>query len=167
MKELSTETLEIMQSAVSSQTEQSLKSDFFYKRELPENLKSLEKIAWNYYWSWEKSGAEIFRELEPSLWEQCEQNPRLLLKKISQFRLWQKSLDDDYVVKLNRFAGELDNYLSQPTNDFGKIKICPLTLSDFAGRGCFVVATDNLHQGLLQNLEYESTHYQLVGLGGP
>jgi hypothetical protein len=60
MKEFSSETLERMHSAVSLQTEQSLKTDFFYKRELPENLKYLETIAWNYFWSWETPGAEIF-----------------------------------------------------------------------------------------------------------
>ena len=123
MKELSTETLEIMQSAVSLQTEQSLKSDFFYKRDLPENLKSLETIAWNYYWSWEKSGAEIFRELEPSLWEQCEQNPRLLLKKVKQIRLWQKSTDLEYVEKVKLFAEKLENYLSAEPTDSGRVTI--------------------------------------------
>src|SRR6185369_1757496 len=97
MKELSSETLEIMQSAVSLRTEQSLKPDFYYKRELPVNLKPLETMAWNFFWSWEQGGAELFRELEPSLWEKCEQNPRLLLKRIKPFRLWQKSIDPEYV----------------------------------------------------------------------
>ncbi|MEP6900617.1 MAG: alpha-glucan family phosphorylase [Actinomycetota bacterium] len=110
-----------MQSAVSSQTEQSLKTDFFYKRELPENLKSLETIAWNYYWSWETPGAEIFRELEPSLWEKCEQNPRLLLKKIKQLRLWQKSTDLDYVEKVKRFSDNLENYLSCEPKNSGRV----------------------------------------------
>ncbi len=110
-----------MVNAVGLQSEQSFRNDFFYTREMPENLQLLEKIAWNFFWAWRPSGAKLFRELEPSLWEECEQNPRLLLKKISQFRLWQKSLDDDYVVKLNRFAEEFENYLSHPTNSFGKI----------------------------------------------
>ena len=110
-----------MVNAVGLQSEQSFRNDFFYTREIPENLQLLEKISWNFFWAWRPSGAKLFRELEPSLWEECEQNPRLLLKKISQFRLWQKSLDDDYVVKLNRFAEEFENYLSHPTNSFGKI----------------------------------------------
>ncbi|HEY0659343.1 MAG TPA: alpha-glucan family phosphorylase, partial [Pyrinomonadaceae bacterium] len=110
-----------MMNAVGLQSEQSFRSDFFYVREMPENLQLLEKIAWNFYWSWRPSGAQLFRELEPSLWEKCEQNPRLLLKNISQLRLWQKSLDVDYVKKLNDFAVELENYTAQAANDFGKI----------------------------------------------
>ncbi len=120
MKEFSSETLKTMQSAVSLQTEQSLKTDFYYQRELPENLKSLETIAWNYFWSWETGGADIFRELEPTLWEKCEQNPRLLLKKIKQLRLWQKSTDFDYVEKVKRFAEKLENYLSQQPISAGR-----------------------------------------------
>lgn len=123
MKEYSTQTLETMQSAVSSQTEQSLKPDFYYKRELPDNLKALETIAWNYFWSWEKQGAEIFCELEPSLWEKCEQNPRLFLKKIKQFRLWQKSTDLNYVEKVNKLAEKLENYLSQEPQNSGRVSL--------------------------------------------
>ncbi|HVE57410.1 MAG TPA: alpha-glucan family phosphorylase [Pyrinomonadaceae bacterium] len=121
MKEFSTETLEKMQSAVSLQTEQSYKNDFYYKRDLPDNLKPLETIAWNYYWSWETGGAEIFRELDPSLWEKCEQNPRLLLKQIKQFRLWQKSTDLEYVEKVKRFAEKLENYLREEPKDSGRV----------------------------------------------
>ena len=121
MRELSSETLETMKSAVSPQTEQSLKSDFYYKREMPENLKPLETIAWNYYWSWETGGAELFRELEPSLWEKCEQNPRLLLKKVKQFRLWQKSTDAEYVEKVWLFAEKQKNYLAQEPISSGRV----------------------------------------------
>jgi starch phosphorylase len=121
MMEISSETLEFMQAAVSSQTEQSITHYFKYKRELPENLKALETISWNYFWSWETAGAEIFRELEPSLWEKCEQNPRLLLKRINQLRLWQKSTDLDYVEKVNKFAEKLQNYLRVEPQNSGRV----------------------------------------------
>ena len=110
-----------MNNAVGLQSEETFRNDFFYSLEIPENLQSLEKIAWNFFWSWRPSGAQLFREIEPALWEECEQNPRLFLEKVGQFRLWQKSLDGDYVEKLNRFTGEFENYLSQPAKGFGKI----------------------------------------------
>src|SRR5687767_14891466 len=99
-----------MQSAVSLRTEQSFINDFYFMRDLPENLKPLEEISWNYYWSW-SGGGELFRELDPALWQQVEQNPRELLKKISGLRLWQKSADTDYVEKLNRFTKKQNEYL--------------------------------------------------------
>src|SRR5215213_1401493 len=121
MKEFSAETLETMQAGVSSQTEQSYKTEFYINREIPENLKNLEEIAWNYYWSWETEGAEIFRELGPTRWEKHEQNPRLMLKNINQFRLWQKSADHEYVEKVNRFAAKLREYLSAEPQNSGRV----------------------------------------------
>jgi glycogen phosphorylase len=121
MKEISTETLETMQAGVSSQTEQSYQNDFYFNREIPENLKNLEEITWNYYWSWEAEGAEIFRELGPTRWEKYEQNPRLMLKNINQFRLWQKSTDHEYVEKVNRFADKLRAYLSAEPQSSGRV----------------------------------------------
>jgi len=110
-----------MNYAVGFQSEETFRNDFFYPLEIPENLQSLEKIAWNFFWSWRPAGANLFREIEPALWEECEQNPRPFLKEISQLRFWQKSLDGNYVENLNRFTEEFENYLSQPAKSFGKI----------------------------------------------
>lgn len=121
MKEYSPQDSQTMQTGVSFQTEQSAKANFFYTREFPESLKPLESIAWNYYWSWATGGAELFRELDPALWEKCEQNPRLLLKKVSQFRLWQKSTDVDYVGKVAAFSAKLNEYLGESPIPSGRV----------------------------------------------
>jgi starch phosphorylase len=121
MKEISTDTLDMMQSAVSLQSEQSFRTDFYSNREIPENLRALEEISWNYYWSWATGGAEIFRELGPTRWENYEQNPRMMLKNISQFRLWQKATDLEYVEKVNRFAEKMRSYLAQEPQNSGRV----------------------------------------------
>lgn len=59
----------------------------YTQRELPPPLQPLEPLSWNYWWSWAPDGAEVFRDLDPNLWQQCEQNPRLLLTQISDLRL--------------------------------------------------------------------------------
>ena len=121
MKEFLTKTVESMAQAVSSRTEQSFKSDFNFKRELPSNLQLLEEISWNYMWSWSNEGTEIFRELEPALWEKCEQNPRTFIKKVKQVRLWQKSADTEFVERVNRFAAKQANYLAEHQSNFGRV----------------------------------------------
>ena len=121
MQENSSESVQNMLQAVSLQTEQSYRSDFFFNREIPENLQALDRISWNYFWSWQPAGAALFRDLEPSLWEKCEQNPRLFLKNISQLRLWQKSLDENYVERLNDFARLFDEYVAQSPQNFGAV----------------------------------------------
>jgi starch phosphorylase len=100
------------QQAVSPQTETNFRTDFKLERELPEPLRPLADISANFYWSWQPKGVALFRDLEPTLWDKCEQNPRLLLKTISELRLWQKAADADYVRRVQNFDALLKTYLS-------------------------------------------------------
>lgn len=123
MKEISTEPFSSVQSAAAAdrQIEQTFRNDFYFKRDLPENLEFLETLSWNYFWSWQPEGVSLWREIDPTLWEKCEQNPRLFLKKVSGLRLWQKADDADYVEKLRRFSNKFEEYLSQSSKTFENI----------------------------------------------
>ncbi|MDQ6787939.1 MAG: alpha-glucan family phosphorylase [Acidobacteriota bacterium] len=121
MKEVSTETFTYMQTAATRQTEQFFRADFNSNRELPENLQALDKLAWNYFWSWNADSAALFREIDSQLWEKCEQNPRLFLKQVGDLRLWQMANDAVYVAKLNNVSGKFENYISQMPNSFGRV----------------------------------------------
>src|SRR5204862_8260130 len=49
--------------------------------ELPEPLQVLERLSKNFYWSWHPEGVELFRDLDPLLWNKAEQNPRRVLSE--------------------------------------------------------------------------------------
>lgn len=98
--------------AVSQRRETVFRTDFELNRELPRNLKSLEALSANFYWSWRPEGTALFRDLDPALWDKYEQSPRRLLKTIGQLRLWQKSADAGYVERLRRFSTEFNKYLN-------------------------------------------------------
>ena len=121
MHEMASDSFFNMQTAVGLQAEQNYKTDFYYKRELPEKLEFLDVLSWNFFWSWRPEAATLFRELDPQLWDKCEQNPRLLLKKICGVRLWQRANDADYVEKLHRFEKQFDDYIAADRKSFGKI----------------------------------------------
>ncbi len=121
MKEISSETFTDMQPALGIEPEQTYRKTFYFNRELPENLRFLETLSWNFFWSWKPNGAKLFREIDPALWEKCEQNPRVMLKKVKGLQLWQKANDADYIAKLRNFVEEFENYNAQPLNSFGKI----------------------------------------------
>ncbi|MGE3467527.1 MAG: alpha-glucan family phosphorylase, partial [Pyrinomonadaceae bacterium] len=108
MTEASTD---ISTKAVSTKDEPTFRSDFELSRELPANLASLETISRNFYWSWQPDGAALFRDLDPTLWEKCEQNPRRLLNQIKGVRLWQRATDAGYVERLQRFEAKFQRYL--------------------------------------------------------
>lgn len=65
-------------------------------RELPQTLQALNDLSWNYWWSWASDGSELFRDLDSNLWQQCEQNPRLLLTQISDLRVTQMAADPTF-----------------------------------------------------------------------
>ncbi len=88
---------------------------------LIEPLAALNDLSMNFYWSWHPEGSEMFRELDPSLWEKYEQNPRLLLKSVNELRLLQKSTDQEYVERLRRFREDFDAYMGEPAQPVGHI----------------------------------------------
>lgn len=118
MTEASTD---IATEAVTQQTKPIFRTDFEFNRSLPEPLNALDAISRNLYWSWQPEGTALFRDLDPELWDKCEQSPRVFLKKISGLRLYQRAADANYINRLQRFAEKQDQYLStdnrQPATD--------------------------------------------------
>lgn len=98
--------------AVSTQTEQSFRPDFEIDRRLPDGLAGLDATSRNFYWSWQPDGTALFRDLDPRVWDKCEQNPRVMLKRIRELRLWQKAADASYLSRLWSFVEKQERYLS-------------------------------------------------------
>ena len=85
------------------------------KRELPGPLKPLERLVWNYWWSWSADGASLFRDLDADIWEECEHNPRQLLAKTSPYRLAQAATDPVYLERVRRIDELFKDYMAQTT----------------------------------------------------
>jgi glycogen phosphorylase len=81
-------------------------------RALPETLEELERISWNYWWSWAPDGAAVFRDLDPELWELCEHNPRRMLAETSEYSLARMATDPVYLGRVASLAEAFDRYLS-------------------------------------------------------
>ena len=109
-----------MHSAAGKQ-HQPLRRSFDPQRVLPEPLAPLYEVAANFYWSWSPTGVSLFRDLDPTLWQQCEQNPRLLLKTLDPLRLWERGLDVGYISRLISFVAEQREYLGTPANEVRQI----------------------------------------------
>src|SRR4051812_35399515 len=79
---------------------------------LPLPLQPLDRLSWNYWWSWSADGASLFRDLDAEVWEESEQNPRLLLDRISEYRLAQMASDPVYIERVARLAAKFDEYMA-------------------------------------------------------
>lgn len=84
------------------------------KNELPAPLTALERLAWNYWWSWAADGEGVFRDLDSEIWEECEHNPRQLLAKTSSFRLAEAATDPIYMERVQRLDESFQTYLTSP-----------------------------------------------------
>src|ERR1041384_2632781 len=83
--------------------------------ELPAPLLPLERMAWNYWWSWAADGESVFRDLDADIWEECERNPRQLLAKTSAYRLAEAATDPVYLDRVHRLDASFQSYMgSQP-----------------------------------------------------
>jgi len=82
------------------------------KNELPAPLIPLERLAWNYWWSWAAHGESVFRDLDPEIWEECERNPRQLLARTSPYRLAEAATDPVYLERVRRLDESFQSYMS-------------------------------------------------------
>ncbi len=114
MSEPFIETSENMQTAVSLDSEQSFRSDFELKHALPGPLAFLETLSGNFYWSWNEKCVGLFRDIDATVWDLCEQNPRRFLNEVKSVRLWQKASDESYLKRLREAEKEFLAYLEEP-----------------------------------------------------
>jgi glycogen phosphorylase len=94
------------------------------RRSLPPTLQPLAPLAWNYWWSWAPDGVELFRDLDPAMWEQCERNPRGLLAQASDLRLAQMAADPSFADRVERLAERFNAYMGN-TQPWPKLSLAP------------------------------------------
>ena len=106
-------------------TENEIKNESAVRaRELPTTLKPLEEIAWNYWWSWAPDGPEIFRDLDPGLWQQVQQNPKALLAQISDLQLTQMAADPAFAGRVEQLSNRFVTYTNE-TRPWPGLKLSP------------------------------------------
>jgi starch phosphorylase len=81
------------------------------ERELPESVAALGRLSENYWWSWAADGPGVFRDLDPQLWEDCENDPRLLLSEVTELRLSRMATEPAYTERVSRLAEQFDSYM--------------------------------------------------------
>lgn len=81
---------------------------------IPEKLHRLNELANNLLYSWEHQIVRLFVRLDRDLWNKCEHNPKVFLRRISQQKLENAAQDRVFMEDYNRALSVYDTYLSQP-----------------------------------------------------
>ncbi|MCC7479687.1 alpha-glucan family phosphorylase [bacterium] len=93
-----------------------MKPSFVYviRPRLPEKLNFLAELGRNLWWTWNFEAGELFRRIDPQLWEQLGQNPVLLLGRVRQERLLALAEDEGYLASIERVQRNLHEHLTSP-----------------------------------------------------
>src|SRR5215207_10640072 len=94
---------------------------------LPETIEALERVSRNYWWSWNPDGHAVFRDLDQEAWDECEHNPRRLLKDAPQYSLMRMATDPVYVERVRRLAEGFDAYMASGHETWAARHARPLT----------------------------------------
>ncbi|MRT94413.1 alpha-glucan family phosphorylase [Ancylomarina sp. 16SWW S1-10-2] len=94
----------------------------FIGSNLPEQIKGLEDLSMNIWWSWNYSAISLFKSIDPELWKRCDENPILLLKQVSSKRLSELIVDKDFMKKYNKIYQDFNDYIDvKPDENKAKI----------------------------------------------
>jgi len=81
---------------------------------LPDPLRPLAHLAFNFRWAWLPGGRQHFIDVDPGLWQQSCCNPRFVLESAPPGRLEALAADPAFVDRTRRLADALDADLARP-----------------------------------------------------
>jgi glycogen phosphorylase len=66
---------------------------------LPKRISGLDPLSRNLWWSWQPHAEQLYRDLDPMLFETLEENPVLLLSAVASARLQEAAADPVYLAR--------------------------------------------------------------------
>lgn len=86
--------------------------DLTIKSRLPEQLKGLNELAHNMWWSWNYEARNMFKSLDEQLYEEVGHNPVLLLERLSYDRKMDIVKDKAMMKRVDDVCTKFHNYMN-------------------------------------------------------
>jgi len=83
---------------------------------IPESLSFLEMLSRNLWWSWQHDAQELFRRIDPGLWEEAGRNPVVFLTYIEQERFKELAKDDSFLAHQKRLKEHFIKQVQSPVD---------------------------------------------------
>ena len=138
--------------------------DIFVQSDVPERMRCLKELSCNLWWAWNYEAENLFKRMDPTLWESCRHNPRMLIEKIDYKRLVVLSEDEDFIAEMDRIYGSFRNYMDRP-DDAGKPLVAYFSM-EFGIHACLKIYSGGL--GILAGdylKEASDSNVPIVGIG--
>lgn len=81
---------------------------------VPEPLKFLETLVNNLWWCWNLEAIELFRRINPRLWEESGRNPMVFSTLIGQKKLDELATDGSFLSHMEEVREEFESQVLQP-----------------------------------------------------
>ncbi len=88
---------------------------FEFSATIPDRLRELRALAYNYLWSWSPEIRALFRMLDEQQWEISRENPVRMLHEVSQQKLDAAALSPELLEYYDKCIAEFTTYMSGPT----------------------------------------------------
>ena len=83
---------------------------FTVQPNLPDNIKFLEELASDMWFTWNWPAILLFVQIDPKLWTASRRNPKWMLGSVPQKRLEELSRDTAFVEQVNKVKEAYYNY---------------------------------------------------------
>ncbi len=86
---------------------------FAFESNLPDRISALNNIAYNLWWTWNEDAQDLFRSLNPDLWEHFEHNPIKLIKSIPYTDFEELQNNPAFLTKLDSVHNRFKDYMGE------------------------------------------------------
>lgn len=87
---------------------------FAVRASLPDELQPLVTLAMNLRWSWNPQAVDLFRWVDPGVWEEAEHDPMRMLGLVSPERFAELADDGPFTSFLHNVMEDHERYLTEP-----------------------------------------------------
>lgn len=79
---------------------------------MPARISRLRELAYNLWWSWNYDAQDLYRQIDPELWEQEYHNPVGFLRNVRQNRLEDAAINEEYLRQYDQVMAAFDRYMT-------------------------------------------------------
>lgn len=87
---------------------------------IPARIIRLRELAYNFYWTWHPEAQELYRQIDPELWEAEYHNPVDFLRNVRQRRLEEAAADPEYLAQFDSVLASFDAYVAAKDTWFAR-----------------------------------------------
>lgn len=87
---------------------------------IPEKLSKLSDISVNFWWTWNYEAVELFKSIDPLLWDNTGANPVAFLRQVSNRKLDQKLNNPDFMQHYHLVVKKFDAYMNDKDTWFNR-----------------------------------------------